>query len=160
MKRYYILLLCIYCTSHIQTESFIHDTMVKTDSGSFLKLPENFQQESFNVTYFPQQIITIHHTPKKIRCPLSKKTSYLKYRFESSKPYQQLELLIRKEPLGIMKSLLNHADPRAPFFNKVVRIYKRHEENATWTPIATIPEKDALTVLTHAMVYPDGTIHF
>lgn len=133
--------------------------MIKTDSGLFLKLPDNLKKERFNVTYFPQQIITIQNTPKKIGCPLAKKTSYLKYRLESSSPYQELELLVRKEPLGTMKSLLNHPG-NTPFMNKVVRIYKKNKEDSTWSPIATIPEKEAFTVFAHAMVHSDGTIHF
>ena len=159
MKLYCILFLCISYTIHTQAKSFIHHPIIKTDSGLFLKLPGNLQKEIFNVTYFPQQIITVQNTPKKIGCPLAKKTSYLKYRFESSSSHQELELSVRKEPLGTMRSLLNHAG-NTIFMNKDVRIYKKNEDNSTWTPIATIPEKEAFTVFAHAMVHSDGTIHF
>jgi hypothetical protein len=162
MKLHYILfLLYLHNSIYLRAEFFIHDNMVKTDSGSFLKLPETFQNERFNVTYLPQQIITIHHAPKKIRCPLAKKTSYIKCKLESSKPYQEIELLIKKESLGAMKPLLNQAAHSTPFLNnKVVRIYRKNKDNPTWTPIATFPENDALTVFAHAMVHFDGTIHF
>jgi hypothetical protein len=159
MKLYYIVFLCIHYSLYIKTESFIHHPIIKTGSGLFLKLPANLQKEKFNVTYLPQQIITVQKTPKKIRCPLAKKTSYLKYRFEASNSLQELELLVKKETLGTMKDLLPHAT-HTHFIHKVVRIYKKNEDNSTWTPIATIPEKDAFTVFAHAMVHSDGTIHF
>lgn len=159
MKVYYILFLCLYYTIDIQAKSFIHHDIIKTDSNLFIRSPGNLQEESFDVTYFPQQIIAVHNTPKRIHCPLAKKTSYLKYRLESSQPYQELELLIRKEPLNSIKSLLNQT-PRKPFMNKVIRIYKKNVDHATWIPIATIPETDASKAFAHAMVHPDGTIHF
>lgn len=159
MKLYYIVLITLYYTLSIKAEPFIHHPIIKIHSGLFLKLPANLQKEKFNVTYFPQQIITIQNAPKKIHYPLAKKASYLKYRFELSKPHQELELLVKKEPLGSMKNLLpQRAHPQ--FIHKVVRIYKKNDDNATWTPLITIPEIDALTAFTHATVHPDGTIHF
>ncbi len=158
MKLYYIIFLSIY-SLYLQSEPFIHDSIIKTHPGFFLKLPAHLQEQRFNVTYLPQQIITIQHAPKRLRCPLAKKASYLKYKLESSKPHKELELLIKKEPLGTMKDIIpqtahNH------FIHKVVRIYKKNDDNSTWTPIITIPEIDALTGFTHATVHPDGTIHF
>jgi hypothetical protein len=173
MKTNYMLfILCISTLAKSSPIFFTHDELIKSENSTFIKL-ENCKPQYINVSYTPQQVITVRNESKKLPVQshiYSNGMQHLKYITTATEEKtketdkKMVELLVRAEPLGKQMYQLLGEDKKIKANDTVVRLYRKIEgensKDASWKPILTAPAdnfKDHLQA--NITITPDGKLY-
>lgn len=149
---------------------FIHNKKVLSSAGTHVKL-HNYTPRKIDVTYTPQQVVTLKQDLTKI--PVSRHTystgmQYIKCVTAPEKTKndrKEIELLVRKEAPDTAISQLLDKQALNKSRDAVIRLYRKINPGAaaeipSWKPMVTMPQnRYSEKLLENLKMAPDGKIH-
>jgi hypothetical protein len=170
------LIIVIACSINVNliasSPVFIHHATVQASNGVQVALP-NHKPQKIDVTYTPQQIVTVKKNLTPLPLSHHAYTTGMQY-FKCITPIEHpqkkadritVELLVRKEPLGKTMAAVMEKQAHLKSHENVIRLYRKvtsdsQKQSSSWQPILTLPEKSSAQKILEAIkIAPDGNIH-